>query len=317
MSSYVARRLVLIVPTLIGVTMLIFLLLRVLVPGDVVDVIVGDLVGRDPALEERIRDQYGVGGSIVGQYAEWVGDLATGNLGESYYTGRSVTDELANRLPITIELGFLALLLAWAIGVPIGILAAIRQDSILDYLFRGPSILFLAIPNFWLALLVLTFGARWFDWVPPVRYEDAWDAPRAHFELMAPAALVLGASLSAAVMRFTRAAMLEVLRQDYVRTARSKGLAERTVLLRHGLRNASVPLITLLGGEIAVIIGGTVIIETIFNIPGMGRYFVDSLNFRDYPVVQGVTLLLALIVMGVNLVVDLSYAYLDPRIRYT
>jgi peptide/nickel transport system permease protein len=316
MNRYLAQRLLLTVPSVLGVTVLVFLLMRVFVPGDAVDVLLADYAGKDPALERQIRERYGLSASIPRQHVRWLADIMRGDLGKSFFTGRAVADELLNRLPVTVELGLLALAIAWGLGVPVGVLSAMKQDSAFDYLFRGLSILMLAVPNFWLALLVLTFGARWFSWVPPVRWVDPLTDPRAHLRLMLPAAAVLGATLSAAVVRFTRASMLEILRQDYIRTAHAKGLSRRLVVVRHALRNAMVPLVTLLGGEIAIVIGGAVIIKTIFNIPGVGHYYVDTFILRDYPVAQGVNLLLATVIVAANLVVDISDAYLDPRIRY-
>jgi peptide/nickel transport system permease protein len=304
-------------PTIFGVTVLVFLVLRVFVPADVVDVMVAEAVRQDPAIEERIREEFGLNDSIPVQYVRWAGDIVRGDLGTSYISGRSIAGELQARIPVTIELGLLSLFFAWSVGLPIGVLSALKQDSPVDYVFRAPSILLLAIPNLWLALLVLTFGARWFEWAPPIRYLTIAENPSQHLELMVPAALILGGALSAQVMRFTRAAMLEVFRQDYIRTAQAKGLRNRAVLVRHALRNVAVPLVTVLGGEVAAVLGGTVIIETIFGIPGVGRYYVDSFNVRDYPVAQGVNLVLACAVIMINLVVDVSYGLIDPRIRYS
>jgi peptide/nickel transport system permease protein len=316
-THYIIQRLLLAIPTLFGVTLLVFLVLRVLVPGDAVDVILADVLQQDPRVERQIRQQYGLSSSLPQQYTRWIANVAHGDLGRSYFTGRPVASELESRIPVTVELGLMALIFAWGLGVPVGVISAMRQDTAVDYVFRVPSILLLAIPNLWIALLVLTFGARWFGWAPPIRYATIFENPRQHLELMVPAAVILGAALSASVMRFTRAAMLEVLRQDYIRTATSKGLRMRAILIRHALRNVAVPLVTVLGGEVATILGGTVIIETIFGIPGVGRYYVDSFNVRDYPVAQGVNLVLACAVVLINVVVDLSYGIIDPRIRYS
>ena len=306
----------LLVPTLFGVTLLVFLLLRVAVAGDAVDVIAGDV-----ALSETERAallaKYGLDAPMWRQYMTWAGGLLYGNLGESFFTHRPVTQELASRLPVTLEIGGLALLLAWIIGVPVGVLSALRQDSVSDYASRGVTIVLLAVPSFWLALLVLVYGIRWFNWVPPIGWVGPFEDFGDHIQLVVPSAIVLGISLMASIVRFTRAEMLEILRRDYIRTARAKGLRPRVVVVRHALRNGLIPLVTLIGGEIPIIIGGTVIIESIFNIPGVGRYYIDSFNLRDYPVAQGINIVLATIVVGMNLLVDLSYGILDPRIRYT
>ena len=233
--------------------------------------------------------------------------------------------ELKERLPATIELGVLALSVSLIIAVPVGVLAALRQDSWLDYVTRSSAIGFLAIPSFWLATLVIVLPSKWWGVAPPIQYVDLWVDPWENLKIMlfpfgkfvpVGPAIILGVGISGAVLRLTRTQMLEVLRQDYIRTARSKGLRERTVLVRHALRNALIPVITVIGLQLPIIIGGTVLLESIFNVPGLGRYLVRSLGSLDYPVVQGINLLVAAAVVSSNLVVDVTYAYLDPRIRY-
>jgi peptide/nickel transport system permease protein len=317
MQRYVVERLLLVIPTVLGVTMLLFLVMRVFLPADVVDLMLAqaDRV-RDPELRQQLEEEYGLDRSIAVQYVSWLGDLAQGDLGNSLHTRRPVTDELQKRLPVTAELGFLALVISMVIALPVGVIAAIRQDTPIDYLLRGTAILILAVPGFWLALLVITYGARWFGWAPPVSYTSPIEDLGNNLKMMWLPALILGINLTGGVMRFTRTTLLEVLRQDYIRTAWAKGLRERTVVTRHALRNGLIPVVTIIGLELPLLIGGTVIIETVFNLPGVGRYVVDSFNQLDYPIAQGVTLLLALAVIFANLAVDIAYVYLDPRIRY-
>jgi peptide/nickel transport system permease protein len=317
MQRYVIERLLLVIPTILGVTMLLFLVMRVFLPADAVDLMLAqaDRV-QDPELRKQLEKEYGLTGSVAKQYVIWLGELVQGDLGTSLHTRRPVIDELKKRMPVTAELGFLALMISMAISIPVGVISAIRQDTWLDYLLRGAAILILAIPGFWLALLIITYGARWFGWAPPVSYTSPFENLSNNVRMMWLPALILGVNLTGGVMRFTRTTLLEVLRQDYIRTAWAKGLRERTVITRHALRNSLIPVVTILGLELPLLIGGAVIIETVFNLPGVGRYVVDSFNTLDYPIAQGVTLLLALAVIFANLAVDLTYAYLDPRIRY-
>lgn len=315
MQQYILRRLLLMVPTLLGITIVVFMVVR-FIPGDVVDSILGDYGAFDRETKEELIRQYKLDGSIPQQYVEWMGKVLQGDLGASLITGRAVVTELKNRIPVTFELGFLAILIALVMAIPIGIISALRQDTVVDHASRSFSIILLSIPNFWFALLVITLGGRYAGWAPPIRYVDLWQDPLENLYLMIIPAAILGAGLSATVMRYTRTQMLEVMRQDYIRTAWAKGLRERTVVVRHAVKNAFIPVITVIGLLLPVLFGGTVILETIFSIPGMGRYLVEAIGARDYPVVQGVNLLLATVVIVANLLVDTSYAFLDPRIRY-
>ena len=317
MQRYVIERLLLVIPTVLGVTMLLFLITRVLLPADVVDLMLAqaDRVG-DPQLRRELETEYGLNRSVARQYVGWLGELARGDLGQSLHTRRPVADELKRRVPLTAELGVLALLVSLVIAIPVGVISAVRQDQPIDYLVRGTAILILAVPGFWVALLVITFGARWFGWAPPVSYTSPVENLANNIKIMWLPALILGVNLTGGVIRFTRTALLEVMRQDYIRTAWAKGLRERTVVSRHALKNALIPVVTIVGLELPLLIGGAVITETVFNLPGVGRYVVDSFNNLDYPIAQGVTLLLAVTVVLANLAVDLTYAYLDPRIRY-
>ena len=307
----------LLVPTLLGVSIFVFMAVRFL-PGDAIDQMFSDYIrSPDPEARAALEERFQLNRSIPLQYVEWVGGIVRGDLGDSFLTRRPVTSDLKNRLVLSLELGTLGMLFSIAIALPIGIMSAVRQDSWLDYIGRSFAIALLAVPSFWLALMALVYGLEWFGWVPPLQYRHPWDEPLTNLEIMWMPALILGGGLAGAVMRFTRSAMLDVLRQDYVRTARAKGLNERNVLIRHALRNALLPVVTLLGLQVGVLVGGTVILERIFSLPGMGNYLLNSLGNRDYPPVQAIVLLSAAVVITSNLVVDVLYAVIDPRIRYS
>jgi peptide/nickel transport system permease protein len=265
---------------------------------------------------EALRAKLGLNRPIYVQYGIWLGRLLRGDLGESLWTKRPVLEELTRRLPVSAELGALAITFALCLALPIGVLAATRQDTLKDYAFRSLAILGLSVPGFWKATLIIVFASIWFGWAPPLQFTPFTQHPWQHVSQFLLPAILLAIASSAGTMRLTRALMLEVLRQDYIRTAWSKGMREGRVVLKHALKNAVIPVVTIVGIEIGQVAGGTVIFETIFGLPGMGRFFVDAINQRDYPVVQGVILLLATIIVFVNLLIDLTYAYLDPRIRY-
>lgn len=296
--------------------MVIFMAVRFL-PGDVIDQIAGDFGAASPEFRQALLKYYSLDRSIPQQYITWMGDIARGDLGTSIISGRSVGGEVIQRLPATFQLGLMAMIVGLAIGIPVGVLASVKQDTRTDYVARSISITLLAIPHFWLALLTITYGFILFRWTPPIRYQPLWVDPISSFQTLWVPAIILSGSLGAIVMRLTRSTMLEVLRQDYVRTARAKGLAERLVLRRHAARNAMIPVVTVIGLQVPNLIGGTVILESIFSIPGMGSYLFYSIQMRDYPVVQGVVLLSAFAVIMSNLIVDLSYSLIDPRIRYS
>ena len=317
MQRYVARRLLLMIPTMFGVTFVVFVMIRA-VPGDVVDLVLGEYGAGDAATKEALRKEYSLDGNVALQYVRWLGDLARFDLGDSIISGRSVSGELNNYLPVTLELSLLAIFFSLLIAIPIGILSAIRQDTIWDYLGRSFAIGLLAVPGFWVGLLLIAMAGRYFTWgVPPKSYIAFTDDPIGNLRMLAVPAMILGAGLSGGVMRFTRSTMLEVLRQDYVRTAWSKGLRERVIITRHVLRNALIPVVTVVGLQLPILVGGTVIIETVYSIPGMGRFYINAVNSLDYPVIQGINVLVALVVVFANLGVDLIYSVLDPRIRYT
>ncbi len=317
MQRYLLRRLLLAVPTLIGMSIIIFALMRFM-PGDIADQMIGDDVTfPNPETRAAIERRYGLDRPVHEQYFVWIGDTLRGDLGRSLRSGRDVSGEIVHRMPVTLQLGVMAILVAVVIALPIGVVAAIWQDSWLDYVVRSASVFFLSAPNFWLGLMAITFGFVLIGWSPPVRYEHVWASPLTNLNMLWVPSIILGSHIGAKLMRFTRGQMLEVLREDYVRTAWAKGLRQRAIVTGHALRNALIPIVTLIGLEIPLIVGGTVVLEYIFSIPGMGSFLLNSINNRDYPVVQAIVLLFAVIVVVANLLVDLLYAVIDPRIRYS
>ena len=317
MQQYVVRRLLAIIPLMIGVSVVIFFVMRVL-PGDVAAAIASrgspDTAPTEAEIE-AVRLALDLDRNIFLQYVEWVWDALRFDLGDSYFTGNSVREDIIRKLPVTIELGLLSILIAWVIAVPVGIVSAVKQDSVWDYVGRIFSISGLAVPTFWAGILTILIMSRWFNWLPPLGYREFFEDPRGNLLQLIFPALALGWTLSATAARMTRSAMLEVLREDYIRTARSKGLQENIVIVRHALRNALIPVVTLAGFMISLVIGGTVIIESIFSLPGMGRYLLDAIHARDFPVIQGVVLLIAFVFAIANLFIDLLYGFIDPRIR--
>jgi peptide/nickel transport system permease protein len=313
MRQYVIKRLLLVIPTLFVITLIVFAMTR-LIPGDVVEMMFEDQAyAKDMA---AMRTMLGLDRPIHVQYVAWVGKVLRGDLGVSLWTKNPVIDEILYRLPVTLELGLMAMIFAVGMAIPIGVLSAVRQDTVPDYVARSFAIGGLSIPGFWLATIAIVLPAYYFGWTPPIQFIAFTDDPLGHVVQFLLPAFILGLASAASIMRLTRAMMLEVLRQDYVRTAWSKGLRERMVVLKHALRNAIIPVITILGIQLAQVAGGTVIMETIFGLPGMGKFLFDALLQRDYPVVQGVNLLLASVIVLMNLVTDLTYALIDPRIRY-
>ena len=318
MKAYVIRRLLLLIPTWILVTMIVFLLVR-FIPGDVIDVMISQVSGGMSLQVDReeLLKMLGLDQPVYVQYGRWVGGmLFEGTLGESLLGGWTVEEKILGRLPLTMELGFFAILIALIIAVPVGIFSALRQDTAGDYVGRSFAILGLATPDFWLATMVMIFPAIWWAWSPPIGMVPFTEDPVGHLKTLVLPCLILGTGFSASIMRLTRTMMLEVLRQDYIRTAWSKGLKERVIIIRHAVKNALIPVVTLIGLYLPLLVGGAVIIENIFALPGLGRLFLEVLSHRDYPAVSGINLLLATMVMGGNLLVDLLYPYLDPRVRY-
>jgi peptide/nickel transport system permease protein len=316
MHGYIIRRFLALIPTLIFASFIVFLTVR-LVPGNIIDLMLSQNdVSASKQTREQLEAALGLDTPIYIQYFKWMSALVfKGSLGNSLWTNTPVMEEIIYRLPITFELGFLGLFIALLIGIPIGVYAALRQDTVGDYVLRTASILALAIPAFWTGTLVMVFPSIWWGWSPSVKYITFAQDPLGHLALMAIPALILGKGLSAVIMRLTRTLMLEVLRQDYIRTAKAKGLATGTIVLRHALRNALIPVVTLIGLQAPVVFGGAVILEQIFVIPGMGLLLLEAVSSRDYPTITGVFLVIGVAVVLINLFVDLSYGWLDPKVR--
>ena len=316
MGAYILRRLMALLPTLIIVSIIVFVTIR-LIPGDVIDMMLSQNdIGADKLSRDQLIAALGMDRPMPEQYLRWVWALLHGDLGNSLWHSTPVLQEVLDRLPITFELGLMALVIGLLIALPIGVYSAMRQDTKSDLLFRSFSILLLAVPSFWLGTMVMVFPSIWWGWSPEVNYVKFSDDPLQNMKQMLVPALVLGTSLSAITMRMTRTMMLEVLRQDYIRTAWAKGLHERVVVVRHAVRNALIPVVTLIGLQAPLLIGGAVIIEQIFVLPGMGLMMLDAVSQRDYPVISGVFLVVGVAVMLINLLVDLSYGLLDPRVRH-
>lgn len=314
MKQYVLRRIALAVPTLIIVSVIVFAIMR-LMPGDVV---IRMVEGHAYApTVEALRKDLGLDRPAYLQYLDWVsGILLRGDFGNSYWTRQPIWDEFIRRFPVTLELAFLTILSSVVIGILVGIVSAVRQDSVSDYVGRVLAILALSVPYFGLAVLVVVLPSIWFKWTPVYTYVPFTIDPAENLKIMLVPALVFGVTRAGPIMRIMRSALLEVLRQDYIRTAWSKGLPERAIVLRHALKNALIPVVSLVGLQTPLYIGGSVIIEAIFRLPGVGLFFFEALTRLDYPVVQSVNLIVATMVVGLNLAIDLSYAFLDPRIRY-
>lgn len=290
-----------------------FTIIRLL-PGDIVKLMAHQ--NNYAADETVLRHQLKMDQPIPQQFLRYAGGVLHGDFGRSLWTKQTVSSELRRRFPITGELGLMAVLIGVIIAVPVGILSAIRQDSPADYISRTLAVAFISLPSFWVATLILTFPLRWWGWSPPLTFRG-WAHPVDHLTFYIAPAICLATTLAGSVMRLTRTSMLDVVRQDYIRTAWSKGMRERTVMVRHAMKNAMIPVLTVVGLQVALIFGGTVIIESIFQVPGVGRFFFDAVINRDYPALQGVIFFIALIIVATNLVVDLLYGYLDPRIRYS
>ena len=323
----------LVIPTVFILTILVFFSLR-FIPGDAIDAIMSrmDWMAAGDFDRERLLHMLGLDVPVHVQYGRWIGVLPTpdwitgeshfkgllqGTLGESLWGSHlSVEEKIVGRLPVTIELGLLAIVIGLVIAVPVGIYSAIRQDTAADYVGRSVAILGLATPNFWLALMVVIYPVIWWGWSPPMELIPFTEGPLGNLGVFIIPSLILGTAMSAATMRMTRTMMLEVLRQDYIRTAWSKGLKERAVVMRHAIKNGLIPVVTLIGMQLPLLVGGSVIIENIFNLPGLGRLMVNALEERDYPMVSGVNLFFAISVVGGNLIIDLIYPHLDPRVRY-
>ncbi len=313
MLSYIVRRLLLMIVTLFGVSVVIFLLLRI-VPGNIADILFDSAGLIDPAEKQKIIADLGLDQSLPVQYGQWIFGLFRGDLGFSYVSEKPVIDEILPRIPITARLAGLALLFSVCAGVPLGVISAVRQNTWLDYGLRILSLSGLSMPAFWLGLLILMAFVHFFGTIPI--YERAPATYWAWLQMMIIPAAAVGFRSAALIMRLTRSSMLEVLRQDFVRTARSKGLSDNAVTYNHALRNAMLPVLTVIGVETAFLMGGLIVTETVFNIPGVARFLVEAIRWRDYPMVQNLVMFIALVVVVVNLIVDLAYMFVDPRIRY-
>ncbi len=320
MRTYLIKRLLLFIPTAFGVSIFIFAMLHT-IPGDYATaLLLGDARDQSMATEEdfeRIRKQLGLDGSLPEQYVRWLGDFFQGDFGTSWYNRKPVLDRMLPRIVVSFELGLLAVTLATVLGTVGGVIAAVRQDSWVDYLLRSSSMALQAMPNFWVILMVITALVAWFNWIPSISYRHIWVDPLRNLEVLLLPAFLTGMRSSAELLRMTRSSVLEVLREDYVRTAESKGLPKFKVMGRHVLRNALLPVSTLAGFEVVFLMSGQIITEQIFNLPGVGKLFITAVGSRDYPVVQAIVMFVALVVLMANLVVDVMYAWLDPRIRYT
>ena len=380
MRQYIVRRLLLVIPTLIGVSLLVTGLLR-LFPGDAVDILVADTAitggpnalkattdeqlrrrginpdtaaqeqrtaiendlvdrqlraeGIDPAnasaaqrqsarntlafnlYKNEYRARLGLDKNYIEQWWDWSTGVIRGDFGVSIQGGRPVGEELRKRVPVSAELGLIAMLTSLLVALPVGVLAAVKQDSWLDYLTRSSAVAMLALPSFFLATMVIVFASRWFGYSFPFFFKGLFTSPGENLQLMLAPGIILGFALAGGIMRLTRAQMLEVMRQDYMRTARAKGLSAGSVILRHGIRNAFIPVVTVIGIQVPVLIGGSLVLEQIFGIPGISQYFFAAIRARDFPPVIGVNIIVALVIVLSNVVVDITYALLDPRIRFS
>ena len=328
MRAYLIRRLLLVIPSVFIISAIIFLLMR-LVPGDIVDGIMARMEesGEVSEIDETIlARQFGLDAPLIVQYGRFLGvtrqadgvfaGLAQGHLGISWTTRDSVTERVLSKLPVTMELGLFSLIISQLIAIPIGVVSALRQDTAADYLGRSFAILFISVPSFWLGTVVILFASIWWGYLPPIRWTAFADDPIKNLRSIMVPAVINGLLMAGGTMRMMRTMMLEVLRQDYVRTAWSKGLRERVVVYRHALRNALIPVITIVGLQIPILIGGTVIIEQLFTLPGMGQMIIDALRQRDYPTVNGVMVITSFTIVVVNLMVDITYGVIDPKVKY-
>jgi len=324
MSAYVMRRLLLMIPTVFLVTVIIFLLVRIL-PGDIIDAMMAEEGAEELNRAVLMRD-LGLDAPLLIQYGRWIGvtprmdgsfsGIFQGNLGESWWRKMSVVELLSLKWPITFELGIMALVIAQLVALPIGVFSALQQDKWGDYIGRSFAIGAISIPYFWVGTMIIVFPSIWWGYMPSIKLIPFTEDPIGNLRMFIVPALCLGMVLSGVTMRMTRSMMLEVLRQDYIRTAWAKGLNERVVVLRHALKNALIPVITIVGLQLPVVIGGTVIIEQIFVLPGMGRLIISAVQQRDYPLISGILFLFAIVLVLINLTVDLTYGFLDPRVRY-
>ena len=315
MRTYLLQRLLTAVLTLLGMSVVIFILLR-LAPGNIVDILFESAGYVDPQAKQALTRELGFDRPVLVQYGQWLGAIAQGDLGKSYRYDLPAWQIIKPRIPVTVELAGLALIVSILLGVPTGVLSAARQDSALDYALRVFSLAGLSMPSFWLGMVIILLLVSWAGWIPSMTYVSPFEDLPAHLLQFLFPALAVGYRSSALMMRITRSSMLEVLREDYIRTAWAKGQREWAVVFGHALKNAILPIVTVIGIEFAFMIGGLVVTETVFNLPGVARYLVDAILWRDYPVVQNLVMFIAIVVILANLAVDLLYGWLDPRIHY-
>ena len=316
MWTYITRRVLQGIVVLFLVSFVVFSLVRLL-PGDAILMQLDQAAAPTQETLQKARQELGLDRPFLEQYRVWISGVLRGDLGNSLTSRRPVLQELLKRINLTSHLAIMSLVIALLIAIPIGVLAAVRQDTMADYLGRLFAILGLSLPDFWLATVAITFLAIWFRWMPPIGFAPIWVEPTRNLSQLLLPALIIGARLAAVSMRMTRSSLLEVLRQDYIRTAWAKGLRQRVVIVKHAFKNAFIPVVTIIGQQFSVLMGGTVIVEFIFLQPGVGSLMLDAVVLRDYTLIQGAVLFFAVVTVAMNLLVDLSYAWLDPRIRYS
>ena len=315
MKTYLAQRLAVALLTLFGMSVVIFVLLR-LAPGDIVDILFSTAGYVDPDARRTIMQELGLDRPLVVQYRDWIGQILQGDLGKSYRYDLPAWEIIRPLLPVTLELALLSIVVAVFLGVPTGVVSAVRQDTALDYVLRVVSLAGLSMPSFWLGMVIILGLVAWFGWIPPMTYVSPTENLRLNAVQFLLPALAVGYRSSALIMRITRSSLLEVLREDYIRTARAKGQWPRAVVWRHAFRNAMLPVVTVIGIEFAFLIGGLIVTETVFNLPGVARFLVEAILWRDYPMVQNLVMFIAIVVILSNLAVDMLYGLLDPRVRY-
>lgn len=317
MRAYTIRRLIAIIPTLFLASLIVFFVIRI-IPGDIIDqMIINSDAGDMDMTRQSLEKALGLDAPLYVQYYDWLKMIILeGDLGYSLWDEMAVTDEVMERLPVSLELAIIAFIISLIVALPVGVIAAIRQDTWTDYIGRTFSILGLSIPNFWLATIVVVVSSKYWGWSPPVEIVSIFEDPSENIQLFIVPGVIMGIVFSAVIMRMTRAMMLEVLRQDYIRTAWAKGLKEKVIIVRHALKNALIPVITIIGLQIPYLIGGLVIMENIFSLPGLGTLILQSILTRDYPMVTGVMLIMGLFTLLINLIVDLSYGFFDPKVKY-
>ena len=316
MRGLIVRRLLIAIPTLIGATILVFVVMRV-IPGDIAYALLAGEEGAaqvDPDALADLRRQLGTDRPLHVQYVDWIAGLLQGSLGDSMWNRLPVGGEIARRLPVTLEIALLSVAIGFGAGLPLGIVSALRRDTWADLIARIASILFLAIPSFWLGLLILLLTTRLFTWIPPLGYHPLWSSPGTNLVQVLFPSLVIGSHLMAIVARMTRSTMLEVINEDYIRVARAKGFSERQIVLRHALKNSLLPVLTIASLSFGTLLGGAVVMERVFSVPGIGSYLIESITVRDYTAVQALVFIFAAAFIVINLIVDLAHGWLDPRI---